>query len=295
MELRHLRYFAAVAGEGSVSEAARVRLNTSQPSLSRQLRDLENELGVALFERRVRGVELTRAGRLFLTQVRQILKQVDDAVAAVRSAPLRVRIGMISGLEIDILPEFTRLARQFAGEVEFTVVSAPSNVLVQELRDGNIDLAFARPSAGDVDLHFEPVGQHHITAFLPVTHPLAAHPAVSFADLAGHTYIAVNPRIGPFLRGAIDAWGQQRGLALTPAHTSADIASAFSLVLATSGFSLMPDYAERLMPGSLRMMPLADGPPPLPLTIAYRPLAPSPTQDLVEAVARAWPRAAPSA
>jgi len=290
MELRHLRYFVAVADEGSVSAAARTRLHTAQPSLSRQLKDLEKELGVELFDRRARGVVLTRPGRLFLGHVRQVLKQLDDAIGVVRDAPMMIRVGIIPGLETFVLPGFRHLAREIAGEVDIEVTSAPSTALIQDLKDGNLDLAFARPSAADLDLHFEPIDQHRISVFLKADHPLSLRPALTFADLVGHTYVSVSRRVAPFLRGEIDAWGQQRGLALTPGHVAADVASAFSLVMATDGFSLMPDYAERLMPAVLTMRPLVDGPAPLMLAIAYRPLVSSPVQSLVSAVASAWPR-----
>ena len=290
MELRHLRYFVAVADEGSVSGAARSRLNTAQPSLSRQLKDMEKELGVELFDRRARGVVLTRSGRLFLGHVRQVLKQLDDAVGIVRDAPMVIRVGIIPGLETFVLPQFRNLAREMAGEVDIEVTSAASTALLQDLKDGNLDLAFARPSTAELDLHFKPIEHHRISVFLKVEHPLASLPSLTFSDLVGHTYISVSRRIAPFLRGAIDAWGQQRGLALTPVHIAADIASAFSLVMATDGFSLMPDYAERLVPATLTMRPLVDGPAPLMLTIAYRPMISSPVQSLVTAVAEAWPR-----
>lgn len=288
MELRHLRYFLAVADEGSVSGAARTRLHTAQPSLSRQLKDLERELGVELFDRRVRGVVLTRPGKLFLGHVRQVLKQLDDAVSIVRDAPMVVRVGIIPGLETFVLPEFRRLARQATGEVDIEVTSAASTALIQDLKDGNLDVAFARPSATDLDLHFEPIDHHRISVFLQADHPLALRETLSFSDLVGHTYVSVSRRVAPFLRGGIDAWGQQRGLALSPTHVAADIASAFSLVMATDGFSLMPDYAERLMPVRLTMRPLVDGPAPLMLAIAYRPLISSPVQSLVSTVASSW-------
>ncbi|WP_237153538.1 LysR family transcriptional regulator [Oryzibacter oryziterrae] len=291
MDLRHFRYFSAVADEGSVSEAARNRLHTAQPSLSRQLKDLERELGVELFERRVRGVVLTRAGRVFLSHVRRILRQVDDAVSAVRDAPLTIRVGIIPGLETFVLPDFMRLARDHSGEVEIEVTSNASTALIQDLRDGELDLAFARPAETDLDLHFEPIGHSHVIAYLREDHPLAALEALTFNDLVGHTCISVNRKVAPFLRGGIDAWGQQRGLALSPTHVAADIASVFSLILATNGVALMPDYAALLLPASVIVRPLVDGPAPLLLTIAYRPLGPSPTQRLIAAVARDWPRA----
>ncbi|RAI40703.1 LysR family transcriptional regulator [Rhodoplanes roseus] len=292
MELRHLRYFLAVADEGSISEAARTRLNTAQPSLSRQIRDLEEKLGVALFERRVRGMALTPIGKLFLGHVRKILKQVDDAVAEVQGSPLVVRTGIIPGLETSILPELARLARRHVGEVDIQVTSSPSASLIQDLKDGTLDVAFARPAELEVDLHFEPICGHRIAAFVRDDSALAERPALRFDDLRDHTYVSVNRRVAPFLRGALDSWGQQRALAMPSTHVAADIASAFSLVLATGGFALMPDYAEQLMPSRVVMRPLADGPPPLMLAIAYRPLVPSPAQSLIKAIAEDWPRAA---
>src|SRR5260370_16592340 len=87
MELRHLRYFVAVAEAGSLTVAAEQRLHTSQPSLSRQIRDLESELGVQLLTRRARGIELTPAGRTFLDHARLVLSQVDAASEAARRVP----------------------------------------------------------------------------------------------------------------------------------------------------------------------------------------------------------------
>src|SRR6476661_672070 len=108
MELRHLRYFIAVAEEGSLTLAAEKRLHTAQPSLSRQIRDLEYEVGVQLMSRSVHGIELTAAGRAFLDHARLALMQVDVAVEAARRAaqPARKRfaIGFQTGHEIDWLP-----------------------------------------------------------------------------------------------------------------------------------------------------------------------------------------------
>src|SRR3984957_13448551 len=104
LELRHLRYFVAVAEMGSLTLAAELRLHTSQPSLSRQIRDLEDQVGCALFSRGARGVELTVAGRAFLDHARLALIQVDSAVEAARRAakPMKKRfaLGFLTGLEI---------------------------------------------------------------------------------------------------------------------------------------------------------------------------------------------------
>ena len=108
MELRHLRYFVAVADAGNLTVAAQRMLHTSQPSLSRQIRDLENEVGAQLLTRRARGIELTPAGRAFLDQARAVLSQVEAAVVAARlvahpSKPC-FTMGFLTGHELTWMP-----------------------------------------------------------------------------------------------------------------------------------------------------------------------------------------------
>src|ERR1700760_3087339 len=113
MELRHLRYFVAVAETGSLTVAAEKRLHTSQPSLSRQIRDLEDEVRAELFNRSARGVELTASGKVFLEHTRLALAQVDAAVEAARRAALPSRkvfaLGFLTGQEMTWLPRAMQL------------------------------------------------------------------------------------------------------------------------------------------------------------------------------------------
>src|SRR6266478_9779921 len=115
MELRHLRYFVAVADAGSLTVAAEQKLHTSQPSLSRQIRDLEQEIGVQLMNRGAHGIELTSAGKAFLEHARMVLLQAEAAKeAALRAAqPMRptFSLGFLSGAEIGLLPEVDRILR----------------------------------------------------------------------------------------------------------------------------------------------------------------------------------------
>ena len=115
MELRHLRFFVAIAEEGSLTVAAERRLHTAQPSLSRQMRDLEYEVGAQLMIRSARGIELTAAGRVFLDHARLALAQVDAAGEAARRAAQPAKpsfaLGFLTGHEIDWLPEAIRLLR----------------------------------------------------------------------------------------------------------------------------------------------------------------------------------------
>src|SRR5260221_6923856 len=127
MELRHLRYFVAVEETGSLTVAAERRLHTSQLSLSRQIRDLEDEVGVELFSRSARGVELTAAGRAFLDHARLAIAQVDAATEAARRAAQPVKrtfaLGFLTGQEMDWLPEAMRILRDELPNIEVTVSS----------------------------------------------------------------------------------------------------------------------------------------------------------------------------
>src|ERR1700755_2963956 len=135
MELRHLRYFVAVAEEGSLTVAAEKRLHTAQPSLSRQIRDLEYEVGVPLLTRSVHGVELTPAGKIFLEHARLALAQVEAAREAARRAAQPEKpgfaIGFLTGQEMDWLPEAMRILRDELPNIDITVTSAYSPSLAE--------------------------------------------------------------------------------------------------------------------------------------------------------------------
>ena len=149
MELRHLRYFVAVAEEGSLTVAAQKRLHTAQPSLSRQIHDLELELGVQLLIRGPRGVELTASGRVFLDHARVALLQVEAATEAARRAAQPAKtsfaIGFLTGYEMDWLPAVMGILRAELPSTEVVIHSQDSPDLAAGLIRGKIDLAFLRP------------------------------------------------------------------------------------------------------------------------------------------------------
>src|SRR4030088_322544 len=151
MELRHLRYFIAVAEEGSLTLAAEKRLHTAQPSLSRQIRDLEYEVGVQLMSRSVHGIELTAAGKAFLDHSRLALAQVDAAGEAARRAaqPPRKRsaIGFETGHEMKWLPQAMDLLRDELKNIHVTISSDYSPDLAEALVRGRLDAALLRVRA----------------------------------------------------------------------------------------------------------------------------------------------------
>jgi LysR family hca operon transcriptional activator len=152
MELRHLRYFIAVAETGSLTVAAERRLHTSQPSLSRQIRDLEDQVGAELLSRSARGVELTAAGMAFIDHARLALTQVDAAVEAARRAAQpskqRFALGFLTGQEMTWLSEAMHILRDELPNVDVTVSSDYSPDLAEALARGKLDMAFMRAEPG---------------------------------------------------------------------------------------------------------------------------------------------------
>lgn len=182
MELRHLRYFVAVAEEGGLLTAAERRLHTSQPSLSRQIRDLETEIGVKLLERQPRGVTLTAAGKVFLDHARLALLQVEAAIEGARrtAEPKRpaLAMGFLVGLEVTWLPHLLRMIREEARETEVTLCSLSSPELALALMRGRLDLAFLRPEKQSLGLSFKLLAKEPLLAVLPAS--IAWHRAKRF-------------------------------------------------------------------------------------------------------------------
>src|SRR6202044_3849134 len=220
MELPHLRYFIAVAEEGSLSNAAERRLHTAQPSLSRQIRDLELEVGVPLLERGARGIALTAAGRTFLDHARLALLQVDAAgEAARRAAQPQMRaftIGFLAGQELVWLPEALRILRGEEPDVEITLASQSSPELAGALMRGKVDVAFLRREKDAPGITFKPLIKEPLVAVLPADHPLATAKEVRVRDLAGETYISPT-RVAPALKAVIEAYAAKSGVVLTAA------------------------------------------------------------------------------
>ena len=178
MELRHLRYFIAVAEEGSLTLAAEKRLHTAQPSLSRQIRDLEYEVGVQLMSRSVHGIELTAAGRAFLDHARLALTQADAAKEAARRAAQPAKptfaLGFLTGKEIDWLPEAMRILHDELPNIEVTVSSQNSPDLADALMRGRLDAAFMRPEERADELVYRRVITEPFVVIFPSDHRLAA-------------------------------------------------------------------------------------------------------------------------
>ncbi len=272
MELRHLRYFVAVAEEGGITNAAERRLHTAQPSLSRQIRDLEMEVGVKLLERSARGIALTAAGRTFLDHARLALLQVEAASEAARRAAQPEKtafvIGFLAGQELVWLPDTLRILREEEPAIDITLASQSSPDLAGALMRGKIDVAFLRREAQAPGLAFKPLIKEPLIVVLPAGHRLAARTQIRPQDLAGETYISPT-RVAPALKAAIDDYAARAGIVLKPQYDAENLSSALSLVSSTGGVTLLPLYVQLMLPPSVVIRPLQGEIPTIDLVLGY--------------------------
>ena len=278
MELRHLRYFVAVAEEGSLTVAAEKRLHTAQPSLSRQLRDLELEVGTPLLIRTSRGVTLTPSGQIFLDHARLALAQAAEAVAAARriSRPAKASfsVGFLTGQEVEWLPHVTQILRDQLKEIDFRVSSDFSPAVAEALQRGEIDLGFSRVEP-QPDVTYAVIASEPIVAILAGDHPLAGQTQIDPAELGEFPFIGYTdtPHV---LRGIVERYLRERGVSVSSSHFLDSFATGISLVASTGGLTLLPAYVEKLLPRSVVSRPLAGPTPVIEMAVGYRKDNPSP-------------------
>ena len=272
MELRHLRYFIAVAEEGSLTNAAERRLYTAQPSLSRQIRDLELEVGAKLLERKARGIALTQAGRVFLDHARLVLLQIEAATEAARRAEQPAKpgfaVGFLTGQEVSWLPDTLRLVREEAPDIEILLSSHSSPELALALMRGRMDVAFLRHETKTAGLAFRFLTKEPLIAVLPAGHRLAARRSVRLQEIARETYVSMAV-VAPALKAVIDEYAARNGITLKQAYEAENLSAAISLITSTGGVTLFPYYVRNMLPSSVVARPLHGQAPTIDLMMGY--------------------------
>ncbi len=299
MDLRHLRYFVAVAEEGHITRAA-ARLGIQQPPLSQQIRGLERELDAQLFHRRPRGVELTDAGRALLADARTILALVDRTVAGVRQTAQgkrgRIAVGFTSSAPFHpFVPRVIRAFRVAYPAVSLTLEENGTADLVRALRTRRIDAAFIRsPIADAPELLVRPLLAEEMVVALPVRHRLASSNggrtarALPLRSLGAETFILYRRPSGPGLYDAIISACRRAGFSPNIGQEAPLIVSTLNLVAAGLGVSIVPASLRRQRLDGVVYRPIR-GHPQLkaPLNLTYRRASTSPAlRRFVELVAQ---------
>jgi LysR family hca operon transcriptional activator len=276
----------AVAEARSLKLAAEEKLRTTQPSLSRQIRDLEDEVGTPLLVRGAKGVELTPAGRVFLDHARVMLSQAEVAVQSARQiahpAKPSFALGFMIGHDRTWLPEALKLLRNELPNIHVVISTQNSPQLATALLHGGIDLAFLRREDGGNELEFRTLVEESFEVFLPSSHPLAAKDAIDIQDIVGETFISVSGTAlsisgkQPALRRAIDKYLKDNGIEIRPSHEVDNLGGVMSLIPSTRGLALLPLYAKTFLPDSVTTRPLRGLGPKIDLSVGYRKANPSP-------------------
>jgi DNA-binding transcriptional LysR family regulator len=277
MELRHLRYFVAVAEEQHMTRAA-ARLGIQQPPLSQQIRDLESELGVQLFERAPRSIRLNASGQLFLQDARRLLAEAQDAVTRVRQAARgesgRIAMGYTSSASLH--PLVPQLIRDFQNRHPLIQIDVQENAtrdLMEAVAGDSVDAAFVRASAARYPtLRAILLCNEPMVAALPLDHPLAKRrKPVALADLAQEPWILYRRADGPGIQD--DLLRACAAAGITP-HIAADVPrllSAVTLVAAGRGVSVVPQILQTLHRDSVAFKPLdAASAFTIPMNLVYR-------------------------
>jgi DNA-binding transcriptional LysR family regulator len=291
VELRHLRYFVAVAEELHFHRAAE-RLHMSQPPLSQQIRALESELGVELLWRNRRRVELTEAGASFLGEARAILASVQHAGEIARRVARgevgKLSVGFVGSAMYATLPEILRAFRTEHPEVELQLRPFPTAPQLEALRDGRVDVGFLRPPVQRAGLEIETIQRETIVVALPQAHALAGAESVAITQLRNETFVLLARTESP---GVYDS------LALTLSELAGnpravqeadDMQTLIGLVAAGIGVALVPVSVSLLVRPGVVYTKLSGRAPTVELALAWRSGHVSPVAQAFLAVARTF-------
>lgn len=274
VELRHLRYFVAAAEEENITRAA-ARLCVSQPPLSRQIRDLERELGVQLFHRSAKAIRLTEAGRIFLLEARSTLHRADEAVAAVKAVTLgkrgRLRIGYAASPTVEILPRILRLFRRTHPQITVDLCDLSTQGMLRGLKDRTLD-AILTVSISPQDfagLTVHELGSYPVRVAVHRKHKFARWREVRLGDMAAEPMVAFSRKDHPEAHAAIAKICSPH----RPPTIVEECDSAMSLIAAVEngrGVALVYQSLSFVAGRRVVLRPLKPEPPPLAIAVAYR-------------------------
>ncbi|WUW20824.1 LysR family transcriptional regulator [Streptomyces sp. NBC_01463] len=289
MELRHLSAFVAVAEELHFGRAAK-RLQMAQPPLSQQIRQLEKELGVQLFERNTRSVRMTSAGESFLQPVRTVLDDLDTAVRAAKAAGRgeygRVSIGFAGASSHETLPLLTRAVRAAHPAIELVMTGQTyANVALARVADGSMDLGFVRLPVTQPGVSHRVIDEEELVCALPSDHPLATRESVPIEVLAGEPFVSFPANTGSTVRDAMVGACEAAGFNPRVVQEAPDSYTILALVAAGVGVTLTVTSVQHIQQNGLVYRPLVGPPIRRQAALAWRADNPSAALRAVLAVA----------
>jgi LysR family transcriptional regulator, benzoate and cis,cis-muconate-responsive activator of ben and cat genes len=262
LESRQLRYFVTVARERNFTRAAE-KLHIAQPPLSRQIQQLEDEFGVALFDRGSRPLVLTDAGRLLFEQATQVLDRMDEMKAMMgrlhEAARVRFSIGFVASTLYGYLPEVIRRYRAARPGVELSLLELTTMEQVAALKEGRIDVGFGRISYNDPNIEDTLLRNERLAAALPLSHPLASRTGqIRLEELAGCALVVYPKAPRPSYADQVLALFRERDIKPVAVHEVRELQTALGLVAADSGVCLVPASVERLRRDNVVYRPLQE-------------------------------------
>lgn len=290
MELRHLRYFVAVAETENVSRAA-LKLHVSQPALSRQVRDLEEELRFRLFDRTAKSLRLTEAGRVFLNEARAVLGRAEEAVKAARAVATgrrsELHVGYAPSPTVRMLPPALRLFQTEMSHVRVRLHDLSTDDMLAGLRDGSLQIAFlVRPTRAMLrGLRFAEVARESLRVAVPPGHPFARLRSVPVTRVAAEPLVAYSRRHYPEYHETLAALFSSAGCTPRIVEEQESGTSMVASVEAGCGVALVTQSLAYAIGPRLKLIPLSPAPEPLVIGAAMRKDAvPPPVEHFLQCV-----------
>ena len=273
MELRHLRYFITVAEELNFSKAA-LKLYTAQPSLSQQIKDLEEDVGVKLLHRTKRKVELTEEGAVFLEQARLTLAQADKAVAMARQVSQAkqqmLRIGFVPVVEMKIFPYVLPNLRVQNSDLKIELLSMNNSDQSKAIKKGELDVTFTRQSLQSDEIESQFVLREPLIFILPKDHPLAKYERIPVKALNGIDFIIPAVEQSQTLHGLILEFAKANNIELNIVQRADNILFNINSIGMGLGCTILPGYIAPLTMSNTVIRPLDIELPHLDLYVSYR-------------------------
>jgi DNA-binding transcriptional LysR family regulator len=273
VEIRHLRYFLAVAEELNFSRAAE-KLNIAQPPLSQQIKQLESELGVRLFDRDSRPVRLSDAGRYFSEHARTLVQRFDllkkNTQRLGRAEEGTLSIGFVGSATCEVLPSVLRQFRTDYPGVELTLNEMSAREQKEALLERQINVGFLRPSVDDELIMIEPLLEEDVILACPVSHPIAQKTSVALSSLSNESFVSFprnpEPSFGAYLSGLC----RDAGFEPKVTQETHELNTALSLVAGGIGIAMMPASIRAIERSGVVYVPFKKPVPTTVINVAYR-------------------------